>query len=551
MLIGYVSDETYSAVPDVVLDFEQNQELISTCRSSARGAIHADIPPGHYTVSLNKTGYGAKAVQVEIAPGRPLQFRLLSDSLLGFIWPKWVKSGETGEFRVHSPEPYRISLWRYGVHKEMASLVGWFDEHGPRSTIQVTPDGDYTQTGVRWNKVGFAPSVHSQAVVAPERSGLYYVHAETESGRFFAFPWVVAPAKPSAPVAVLAATNTWNAYNAFGGRSNYVLATGLPARPIVYGRQDLPRFNGKKEWSDPMSAYLPLSFERPEPNNGVRRDDEADQPMRGRMTSALSPADWRLLAWLERGGWDYDYYSDSQLHSGQLDLDAYRVLILTCHPEYWTRAMYERVKSWVYERGGRLMYLGGNGINCEVELLEDSRMVCKTELRAEGESLGMWHPDKPGVWFESRFQFTVESEARLLGVVTTAPGLMTSAPYRAVEPSHWIFAGTNLNENDLFGFRSLHERCSHGASGHETDKMFAPATPPGTVLLAKGINANNGGSEMVYYETASGGAVFSVGSITYPACLLVDETISHITNNVLSRFAAAPEAGHADAHRGS
>ena len=53
----------------------------------------------------------------------------------------------------------------------------------------------------------------------PERSGLYYLHAETESGLFYAFPWVVAPATPSAQVAVLASTNTWNAYNSFGGRS--------------------------------------------------------------------------------------------------------------------------------------------------------------------------------------------------------------------------------------------------------------------------------------------------------------------------------------------
>lgn len=540
MFIGYVSDETYSALADVAIDFERNNELIATCRSSARGMVEADIPPGAYTVTLNKTGYGAKSVSSEIVPGKTVQWRLLSDSLLGYMWPKWVKSGQRAEFRVHSPEPYRISIWRHGLRKEQESLVGWFDEHGPRSTIQITPDGDYTQTGVGWNRVGFAPSVHSQSVVAPVRSGLYYVHAETESGRFFSFPWVVAPAKPAAPIAVLAATNTWNAYNAFGGRSNYLSATGLPARPVVNARQDLPRFQGAKEWNAANSDFAPLSFERPEPNNGVRRDEKAEQPMRGRMSSALSPADWRLLAWLERSNFEYDYYSDSHLHLGELDLDSYRVLILTCHPEYWSREMYGRVKKWVYERGGRLMYLGGNGINCEVEYSDASAMsgmLCRTELRAEGESLGMRDPLKPDVWYESRFHYTLECEANLLGVVTTAPGLMTSAPYRVIEPSHWVFAGTNLQGNDLFGFRSLHERCSHGASGHETDKRHA-TTPKNTVLLAKGINPNYGGSEMVYYETETGGAVFSVGSITYPACLLNDEIISRITHNVISRFAS-------------
>ena len=37
----------------------------------------------------------------------------------------------------------------------------------------------------------------------------------------------------------------------------------------------------------------------------------------------------------------------------------------------------------------------------------------------------------------------------------------------------------------------------------------------------------------------SGGAVFSVGSITYPASILVDEVVSRITANVIERFVVA------------
>ena len=33
--------------------------------------------------------------------------------------------------------------------------------------------------------------------------------------------------------------------------------------------------------------------------------------------------------------------------------------------------MYFAVKAWVFERGGRLVYLGGNGIDCEVELVAE------------------------------------------------------------------------------------------------------------------------------------------------------------------------------------
>jgi hypothetical protein len=43
----------------------------------------------------------------------------------------------------------------------------------------------------------------------------------------------------------------------------------------------------------------------------------------------------------------------------------------------------------------------------------------------------------------------------------------------------------------------------------------------------------------VYYATAGGGEVFSVGSITWPAALLTDEAVSRITANVLRRFSDA------------
>ncbi|MFN9969228.1 MAG: N,N-dimethylformamidase beta subunit family domain-containing protein, partial [Phycisphaerae bacterium] len=173
---------------------------------------------------------------ISIPARSPHHFRLLSDCLLGYAWPKWVRAGDESEFRVHSVEQYQLELWRYGWKPEKVQELGWHDEHGPRATMQVTPDGDYTQTGIEWNKVGYASETHRQYARAPERSGLYYFRAKTVSGRRFAFPWIVAPKSPSAPIAVLASNITWNAYNAFGGRSNYIHADRLPPTPTVNSR---------------------------------------------------------------------------------------------------------------------------------------------------------------------------------------------------------------------------------------------------------------------------------------------------------------------------
>ena len=171
MLVGYVSDERYMAIPDCTLLFEQGPTVVQT-RSAANGAVYAELPPGTYNVALSNPGYGAKRVWMEVKPDRPYHFRLLTDCLLGYAWPKCVRSGERSEFRVHSPEAFKLSLWRYGWKKTLVRPIGWFDEHGPRTTVQITPDQDYTQTGVQWNKFGYSSPNHKQFVTAPECSGL-------------------------------------------------------------------------------------------------------------------------------------------------------------------------------------------------------------------------------------------------------------------------------------------------------------------------------------------------------------------------------------------
>ena len=61
MLIGYVSDERYVALPDVLFEFVREGRSVEA-RSRATGSVHADLPPGDYDVTLFKPGYGAKRV---------------------------------------------------------------------------------------------------------------------------------------------------------------------------------------------------------------------------------------------------------------------------------------------------------------------------------------------------------------------------------------------------------------------------------------------------------------------------------------------------------
>jgi len=533
--LAYVSDEMYVALPDVAGEFESEQTgEVTILRSSPRGAFYGNLEPGRYRVTLSKEHYGSKISTAVVGGETVSQFRLLPDRIVGYMWPKWVRSGDTAEYRVHASEQYQITLWRYGWKKEYVQMIGWIDEHGPGANRQILPDCDFTQSGVRWNQEGF-PS--PPTIVAPERSGLYYLWTRTPSGNAFSFPWVVAPAQPQAKIAVMASTNTWNAYNNYGGRSNYIHPAGLPEYPLVNARQELDRYHDATpfatwRWND--EQFLPLSFDRPELHNHLFDDPEVTDPVQGRVQCGVAPAEWRLLGWLEREGFDYDLYAEAQLHDGTLNLDAYRVLILSIHPEYWTREMYVAVKRWVFERGGRLMYLAGNGLNCEVTFTADGVMRCLSHLESLHGEMGGYNEDRT-VQYDSRMHRTLESEAKLLGVVCTETGLMTAAPYRVIDASHWVFTGTGLRNGDLFGEKTLHERVPGGASGHETDKR-STSSPANTVLLAKGTNADNGGAEIICHEPGKGGAVFSVGSITWISALFPDESVARITRNVLMRF---------------
>jgi hypothetical protein len=246
----------------------------------------------------------------------------------------------------------------------------------------------------------------------------------------------------------------------------------------------------------------------------------------------MASAEWRLLGWMEKNNLPYDLYSETLFHFDRVPLDKYSTLLISTHPEYWSVHMYDTLKDWVWNKGGRLIYLGGNGLNCEAEFLDEHRIVYQNTN---------WDHNNPpkgkdGLAIESRFANRHESEAHLLGVVFTFAGIMTAAPYQVIDPAHWCYEGTKLRKGDQFGHNSQHQRVPGGASGHETDKISPQFSPKNTRLLAKGMNADEGGADMVHYTTPSGGEVFSVGSITWPSCVLVDEPVSQITANVIRRF---------------
>ena len=244
--------------------------------------------------------------------------------------------------------------------------------------MQVTPDGDYTQTGVEWNKVGYANPVHSQHVAAPgaERAVLLPRLDRDRAGSSRSRGSSPRRSR-TAPLAVLASNITWNAYNNFGGRSNYIHADGLPPTPTVNSRAGAEALHrrrvlhlGRRRLRRRCRSTGPS---RSTTSTSTRRSPTRSRA--GRRATSPRPSGGCSAGWNARAS----PTTTTPRRSSTTARSTCRSTACWCsavHPEYWTRRMYDRVKRWVFEEGGRLMYLGGNGLNCEVELRPDDAMVC-------------------------------------------------------------------------------------------------------------------------------------------------------------------------------
>lgn len=277
-------------------------------------------------------------------------------------------------------------------------------------------------------------------------------------------------------------------------------------------------------------------------------------------------ADTHITDWLEAQGFDFDCITDEDLHyEGLAALDGYDVVLTGTHPEYHSLQMWDAMDAFK-KRGGRLMYLGANGWYWRVAYHPTKPGVL--EVRRNEDGIRAWAAE-PGEYYHS---FTGEygglwrRNARppqvMAGTGFTAQGFDISSYYRrqpgADDPrAAFIFEGV---PDEIIGDFGL---IGGGAAGLELDRADRLlGTPPNALILAASENHTDiylvvceeilinypgqGGQEsplvradMVFYETAAGGAVFSSSSIAWAGSLShnnYDNNVSRITGNVLKRF---------------
>ena len=391
-------------------------------------------------------------------------------------------------------------------------------------------------------------------------SGIYAFRLRTEHGED-RVPFFVRPAKgaPTTDIALLMPSCTYMAY-----ANHRMLFEGAD---FIVTRS---RLRPEHEYLRQHPEVGPSSYEKHTDGSGVMFSS------RRRPVLQLRPGadgwnftpDTDINAFLdhlqEHLQIGHDVIADEDLHAEGIEaLAPYRLIVTGTHPEYWSTAMLAALEEWL-RRGGRLMYLGGNGFYwrvafsaawpgaIELRRAEDGVRNWQTE---PGESYHAFNGEYGGLW-----RRLGRAPNTLVGVGFAAQGFERAIGYKRNPASYtsraaWIFENVtdeNIGTSGLGG----------GAAGQEVDRYNPElGSPTHAVVLA---SATEFGPDMtrtkeeltaaivvpspdpvvradiVFFETPAGGAVFSVGSISWFGALArngYDNDIAQITANVVRRFA--------------
>ncbi len=395
------------------------------------------------------------------------------------------------------------------------------------------------------------------------RSGLYAVKLTNQEARAYV-PFYVRPriGAPSAPALFLAPTNSYLAY-----ANNRLAITDLEW--VAAREEPLSGIDSFVVNQDALGGSL---YDRHNDGSGICYAS-ARRPMPNIDPTYIDPtgrprhfaADLGLLRWLAMQDQGVDVATDQDLHrDGLALLRSYRVVLTGSHPEYWTAEMLDALQDYL-RGGGSVMYLGGNGFYWVTSFHRELPHVIevrrgfagtRTWESGAGEEHHSTTGERGGLW-----RHRGRAPNALVGVGCVGHGVGRGVGYQRLpasyEPQHsFIFEGVEGERFGDFGPALM------GAAGDEVDATnLTLGTAPDAAVLARsgtlvgyrptqeeelvympdrcGEHNPRIRSELVYFETGHGGAVFSVSSINWCAALAQDDydnDVARITGNVLTAF---------------
>ncbi|AMJ59750.1 N,N-dimethylformamidase beta subunit family domain-containing protein [Bosea sp. PAMC 26642] len=404
-------------------------------------------------------------------------------------------------------------------------------------------------------------------------SGVYALHLDKGGARDNIVFYVRAAVPGSqAKVAFLAPTFSYTVYGQFQKEGRQALITerslawgALPQAPDGHPDYGVSPYNFHSDGSGVVMSTM----RRPLIDKRVNQIHLVDPSPEGSGLYWIA-ADSAITDMLTRKGIPFEVITDHDLHEeGHGLLSNYNVVLTGQHPEYHTTQTLDALGTYL-EGGGRFVYLGGNGFYWKV--VPHSKGPWAFELRRAEGGIRLWEtlPGESYHAFDGSYGGLWRRLGRppqaLVGVGFSTQGDYKGFPYSFLDgilDPRVAFMREGLTDEarpgGILGERGL---MGGGAAGHELDRADTRlGTPAHAIIVGSAVLDDPSyqpvneerfdhtwpearekiiRSDLTFFETANGGAVFSVGSMNFIGALPIDgyeNVAARLVTNVIRRFA--------------
>ncbi|MEZ6131672.1 MAG: DUF6605 domain-containing protein [Planctomycetaceae bacterium] len=328
--------------------------------------------------------------------------------VLGYANRLSVAAGEELTLHLSSSEP-SVSLYIERIGAERTLVLEQSDVPCAAHPI---PDRASSH-GCNW------PATFPLTIPADWISGYYEVTLTANAGdkpvRSTLF-FVVRASEPASTSRILLqlSTNTYNAYTNWGGHS-------------LYGYHDRDGIQGHR-----------VSFDRP-------------------LSSQFKNWELPFVMWAEANNYKIEYAVNSDLEFHPEILQHYKLVLSVGHDEYWSSPMRDHLEKYIAD-GGNVAFFSGNTCCWQVRSEDDGRALTCWKQTPNMDPLFRVGDHKLlstawGHHLVERPENQLTGVGFLWGGYHRSHGQFMDGPasYIVHRPDHWMFAGTDLKQDDRFG----------------------------------------------------------------------------------------------------
>ena len=272
--------------------------------------------------------------------------------IAGFATKMSLNRGQTVRFKINvqSGATYTLRIYR----------IGYYGGNGARLITNLgTLSGTVQPNGISNSSTGHLDCSNwsesaSWAIPSTAVSGFYIAKLERSGGGSNHIAFIVRNDASNSDLYLQFPDATWQAYNGYGGNSMY---------------------DGNTSW--PAGHAVKVSYNRPFfPYNSLFNTD-------GREADWYMNAEYPMIRWLERNGYDVTYTSCNDVSNNGSRLLNHKVFISLGHDEYWSKEHRENVEA-ARNAGVHIAFFSGNEVYWKTRWenndgTEDRTLVCYKE----------------------------------------------------------------------------------------------------------------------------------------------------------------------------